>query len=332
MDASSCLREAAKPARLMRIELSSVCDYNCRFCCWQNNAIRAPYRRIAPDQTAAFCRALVKSGCHNVNITGGEPLMLPLDYLCDTVKAIRSVDGINQLWITTNGAALREDGICRSLSQAGLAEAAVSIAAETDEKYSLYTGTDNTLEEILSGIRNAVRCGIAVRVHIPLNPVGISDFAQLEKLLDKIEDAGVFSAFYFRLNNGEKIESRFEELLVDTSRITAGFESSPRWRYGETESVRPYYTDGRIRVNVPRESIRLFTENCKSRNCGAFCQGIYSAYLAPDDAGWKIRACHRVFSDGNNEYRLDEELLMPEKEEKLLELLHSVWRYAYDER
>ena len=318
------------PAKLMRIELSSVCNYRCHFCCWQNNDRPLPsarFIRFTRKQIMLFCRELVKSGCRNVNITGGEPLLLPPDYLFEMIASINEVEGINKLWVTTNGVMLRNPDLCRGLAEAGLKEAVVSIAAETDERYSDYTGSALKLSELLQGITNAVHAGIAVRVHIPLSPLGIHSFEQLEVLLDKVMNVGVTEVFYFRLHNSEKIEEKFSELFVDPLVITDGFKRSNRWHYRETEHGRPFYTDGFMQVNVPREEVRLVTQNCKSRNCGMFCQGIYSAYCVPGKDGWILRACHRIFADKNNEFPLDMELL---EQGNLQELLRTVWMYAYE--
>ena len=316
------------PAKLMRIELSSVCNYRCHFCCWQNNDISFSSARFTRNQIMMFCRELVKSGCRNVNITGGEPLLLPQNYLFEMIEAINQVEGINKLWITTNGSKLCNPDFCRSLANAGLKEAVVSIAAETDENYKSYTGSTLKLSELLQGIATAIHSGITIRVHVPLSPLGIHNFEQMEVLLDKVMAAGVTEAFYFRLHNSEKIEESYNELFVNPATITEGFKRSSRWHYRETESGRPFYTDGIMQVNVPREQVRLVTKNCQSRNCGMFCQGIYSAYCVPDKTGWVIRACHRIFSDKNNEYPLDMELL---ERGQLQELLQKVWRYAYEE-
>jgi hypothetical protein len=241
------------------------------------------------------------------------------------------VEGIHKLWITTNGFRLCDDDFCRNLAKAGLKEAVVSIAAETDESYRAYTGSGLKLPELLKGIATATQFGIDVRVHVPLSPIGIHSFEQLEILLDKVKSSGVREAFYFRLHNSEKIERRFNELVVNPMDITNGFKQSNCWHYGESKNGRPFYSDGVMRVNIPREQIRLVTGNCKSRNCGTFCQGIYSAYCVPGKDGWILRACHRIFPDKNNEYALSSEILKHGQESELQDLLQTIWNYAYEE-
>ena len=316
-----------KPSKLLRYEIWSSCDYRCRFCCWENSGMAGIRPAPLSRQTLSrLCRALAATGCHNLNLTGGEPLLMPEAELCESVNAISSETAIKQLWATTNGAALRDIAYCRRIAGAGLKQLAVSVAAETDEKYRLYSGTEITLTDILGGIRNAISCGMDVRAHIPLNPVGVSRFSELERLLRKLEDVGVRTAFFFRLHNSEKICKEYSSLYISPSSIIREMEKSPDWQYAESGAGRPSYTDGIMTVHIPRERIALATGNCIEQNCGDYCQGIYSAYLVPNQSGWHIRACHRVFVDGRNEYPFD-----PEADEaEMASLLQKVWRYAYE--
>lgn len=317
-----------KPDKLMRLELCSFCNFCCQFCCWTNNDVTTPFLRLPVGGAHIFSKALVQTGCYNLNITGGEPLLLPREYLCAVISEIQSTEGVRQLWITTNGAALTDRTLCESLHSAGLTDLAVSIAAETDEKYMRYTNNmHTTLSNIICGIQTAEDCGLRIRVHVPLNPVGISSYAELCVLFERLAVTNVMTVSFFRLHNSNKIDHKYCDLYINPKRIATGFAKSPRWKFDG--SGRPFYTNGKIKVFVPRETIHLVTENCKSQHCGTFCQGIYSAYLVPNGKSWILRACHRIYADRQNEYPLDNSLLETEHEE-LTELLRHVWSYAYD--
>lgn len=316
-----------KPDKLFRLEVCSFCNFRCHFCCWENRYVNSSFLQLPAGGARIITEALVHSGCYNVNITGGEPLLLPREYLCAVIREIQSVDGVRQLWITSNGLALTDRTLCENLYSAGLTDLAVSIAAETDQNYMRYTRTHTTLSDIIKGIQIAENCGLRIRVHVPLNPVGIASYKQLIKLIERLTETNVTTVSYFQLHNSNKIAHEYGELHIDPNTVTVGFSESPKWKFDF--SGRPFYTNGRIKVLVPRESIQLVTENCKSQNCDAFCQGIYSAYMVPYGEGWALRACHRVFFDHRNEYPFDSRLL-EKKSEELTELLHHVWRYAYD--
>ncbi len=316
-------------AKLLRIELSSVCNFRCRFCCWENPNAQHGIM-LLPQYLSVLCAALGRTGCHHVNLTGGEPLLLKTDTLCKTVEAIASSAEIQQLWTTTNGARLRDAGFCHQLAAAGLRELAVSVAAETDEKYQYYTRTNVTLTDILDGIENAIAAGMQVKVHVPLNPDGIGNFEELITLIQRCKEVGVKTLYYFRLHDSQLIHDRYEALYRSPEAITARLVESDDWRYAESSTGRPHFTDGGIRVQVPRESIRLVTENCLSRECGWFCQGTYAAYLVAGETGLHVRACHRVFTDRNNEFALDMKLLERGDVDAVAAIFEQVWKYAYE--
>ena len=322
-------KKPGKAAKLMRIELSSICNFRCRFCCWENPRGQRG-AKLSPKYLSLLCTALGRTGCHHVNLTGGEPLLLNTDTLCKAVEAIASSKDIWQFWVTTNGARLRNIRFCRQLAAAGLRKLAVSIAAETDDKYKFYTRTNVTLTDVLNGIKNAIAVGIEVKVHVPLNPDGVGDFNQLISLIHRCEDVGVKTLYYFRLHDSLVIHDRYDELYRSPEAITTQFAKSTDWTYGESISGRPYFTDGRIQVQVPRESIRLVTENCLSRDCGQFCQGTYAAYLVPGITGLHVRACHRVFADKNNEFSLDIALLERGDIDGVAAIFEQVWKYAHE--
>jgi molybdenum cofactor biosynthesis enzyme MoaA len=323
----------AVPDKLVRIEIASACNFRCKFCCWENPSPRHIYSRLSTDAIRRFCEASVRTGCYNINLTGGEPLLLPPDYLCEAIRKISTVEGLRQLWITTNGAGLTNKQLCLQLKDAGLKDIAVSIPAETDGKYRRYSNTHFGVTAILEGIRNATHAGIQVRAHVPLNPVGIHTFDQLSVLIPKLKDAGVSTLFYFGLHKSDKLMDVFDDLYVNPQEITNGFLNHPDWQYRETASGRPYYAnpDGSFRVNIPRESVCLITDTCKKQRCGPFCQGIYSVYLVPGEKGWVVRGCHRIFKDKRNEYSLDDALWKEENRHQLTELLQNAWRYAYEQ-
>ena len=311
------------------IELSSVCNFHCRFCCCENTKPLLG-ARFLPEYLPVLCAAIGRTGCHFVNLTGGEPLLLKADRLFKVIAAIALSGEIQQFWVTTNGSRLQDMDFCYRLATAGLRRLTVSIAAETDEKYRHYTQTDVTLTDILYGIKNAIIAGIQVKVHVPLNPDGISNFEQLASLIRSCEEVGVETLYYFRLHDSEVLHDRYGTLYCSPEAITERFAESADWTYAETTAGRPYFTNGRIQVQVPRESIRLVTKSCLSHGCGRFCQGTYAAYLIPSAAGWHVRACNRVFADRNNEFELDMKLLECGDVDGIAAFFEDVWKYAYE--
>ena len=320
------------PEKLLRIEICSKCNFKCEFCCWENANTENSCSHLTSEDIKSFCESAVRTGCYNVNLTGGEPLLLDEDYICDVVQKIKQVKGIKQLWITTNGTRLINKKFCVKLKNAGLKDLAVSIPAENDIKYREYSHSQFGLTDILKGIKNATECGIQVRAHIPLNPKGIHRFEHVSVLIPLLKEAGVHTLFYFKINNSNKIKDSFDDLRIDPKTITDGFDNNPMWHFDKTPAGRPFYTDLRetFRIFIPRESVYLVTDNCKKQHCGSYCQGIYSIYLLPGEKNWKVRSCHRIFEDKRNEYQFENSLLKEKNGDKLYSFISNIWKYAYE--
>jgi 7-carboxy-7-deazaguanine synthase len=67
------------PAYFIRL---AGCDVGCTWCDVKESWDAGAYGRFAPAEIAAWAAA---SGARRVVITGGEPLMYPLDHLCDAL-------------------------------------------------------------------------------------------------------------------------------------------------------------------------------------------------------------------------------------------------------
>ena len=288
-----------------------------------------PQRRLSDAQMSFLGSALSASGCYNFNITGGEPLLLPLDYLGSTIRVLNGVPGVAQVWITTNGQRLNDRQVLHTLREAGLRSLAVSIGAHTDAGYLAYTGGDMDLTTMLKGVQSAVELGLEPRVHVPLHPAGIEAADDLLELVEKVRRAGVRELSYFALNSGGVIERDFASLYRDPRLITEALLKNSAWRLEAQPDRRPFFTDGEFKIFFPRPVISLMTENCRSRNCGPHCQGVYAVYLVLNQYGWAFRACHRQFEDENNVYPIKDEWFTGEDYAALASLLEKVWGYAY---
>lgn len=185
------------------------------------------------------------------------------------------------------------------------------------------------LTTLLKGVRCASEMGLESRVHVPLNPAGVESVEDLLELVAKVRRAGVQELFYFGLNSGGTIERKFPTLYLDPHQVTKDLLNHPAWTLQAAPNKRPFFTDGDFKIFFPRPSITLMTDNCRSRNCGPHCQGVYSVYVVLTKNGWAFRACHRQFDDENNVYNIRDEWLRGEDNAALAGLLRNVWGYAY---
>ncbi len=142
------------------------------------------------------CVQIVESaaelGISKVRITGGEPLVRR--GIIDLVKQISSVNGIDELAMTTNGLLLKTHA--KALKTAGLTRVNISIDTLNPLKFRNIT-RGGSLQDVLDGIEAAKNNGL---LPIKLNVVIINGFNT-----DEIES--------FINMAGEDIEVRFIELM-----------------------------------------------------------------------------------------------------------------------
>jgi cyclic pyranopterin phosphate synthase len=130
---------------------------------------------LSYEEKVKIVRIAAGLGVRKIRLTGGEPLIRKnLDYL---ISSINSIEGIEDISLTTNGILLKR--YARSLADAGLSRVNVSLDSFRSERYSEITRGGN-INNILEGIREAEEAGL---LPIKINMVPIREFND-----DEIED------------------------------------------------------------------------------------------------------------------------------------------------
>jgi cyclic pyranopterin phosphate synthase len=111
---------------------------------------------MVPKEVQRIVGVAASFGVTKLKLTGGEPL-LRSDIL-GIVRGIKSVPGISEVSMTTNGTLLTN--FARSLKEAGLTRVNVSLDTLEPETYRLITGT-NALESVVAGIKDALKAGLS---------------------------------------------------------------------------------------------------------------------------------------------------------------------------
>jgi cyclic pyranopterin phosphate synthase len=90
-------------------------------------------------------------GIRKIRLTGGEPLMRP--DIVEIVRGIRSIDGIDEICLTTNGTRLA--GLASELKKAGLTRVNISLDSLQPQKFNKITR--GNLNNVLKGIDAALK-------------------------------------------------------------------------------------------------------------------------------------------------------------------------------
>lgn len=146
----------------LRISVTDRCNLRCRYCMPEEGVSLKNHSEILSfEEILKVVQTGVKLGINKIRLTGGEPLVRK--DLAGLIRMIKSVDGINDIGLTTNGTLLPR--FAEDLWNAGLMRLNISLDTLNREKYRQITRTDK-LDDVLEGIRIARELGF--------NPVKIN--------------------------------------------------------------------------------------------------------------------------------------------------------------
>lgn len=322
-----------EPSKILRIEISPICNYQCTFCCWHNEPLdEHSIQLLPPYYYEMIISALINSGANRAHLTGGEPLALPRKELCDIISAISNESRLNEFYITTNASLLDED-YCKSLYKAGLRKLHVSIGAENNKKYRQYANPGSkeiNLDAILTKLKIAIENQISIRVDVPISSDGIHNYEQLMQLVERLEIIGVTDLSYFKLHKTAENKAIFSKLFNPDMiyNITQKFYQDSKWKLIEIDN-KFFMSDGKIRCVLPAE-IEPKTLNCVHRRagCGDYCQGTYAAYLIFQNNNIYIRACHHQFKNKMNEFLIPRALFENKDISAITAIFKNAWQWA----
>lgn len=152
--------ERAEP-RAVRLSITDRCDLACVYCRpHRRDGYLPAERRIDARYWATLVEGLAKRGVRRVRLTGGEPLLHP--GVVDIARAISSVDGIEDLAITTNGTQLRE--LAGPLRDAGVRRLNLSIDS-LDAKRFFRLSRGGRLQDVIAGLHAARAAGFELKTN-----------------------------------------------------------------------------------------------------------------------------------------------------------------------
>ena len=154
----------------LRISITDRCNLRCRYC-MPDGIEKVPMSRILTyEQILLIAEACTRIGITKFKVTGGEPLVRK--GCIGFVRRLRSLPGVQQVTMTTNGILLAENAA--ALREAGLDAVNVSLDTADPERFRQITG-GGELEKVLAGIRAAQDSRIPVKLNTVLLSGGDSE-------------------------------------------------------------------------------------------------------------------------------------------------------------
>lgn len=160
-----------RPIEYLRISVTDRCNLRCVYCMPMEHIDWIPRQALLTlDEILRVVEAAAQMGLRVVRLTGGEPLVRP--DIVELVEAVASVEGIEEVSLTTNGLLLER--MAPRLADAGLKRVNVSLDSLQPEKFHQITRF-GSLSQVWAGLLAAESAGL---VPIKLNAViirGIND-------------------------------------------------------------------------------------------------------------------------------------------------------------
>ncbi|HHO77150.1 MAG TPA: GTP 3',8-cyclase MoaA [Deltaproteobacteria bacterium] len=180
--------------RYMRISITDRCNFRCRYCMPSGGIEWLPHEEIMRyEEYLRILKISIPRGVEKVRITGGEPLVRK--GLAEFIEAVKGIDGLKELSLTTNGFLLPLHAA--DLKRAGLDRVNISLDTLDRDKFSYITRV-NAFDQVMEGIMTALEYEFSP---VKINVVAIRGFND--------DEINAFAA----LTVNSPVEVRFIELM-----------------------------------------------------------------------------------------------------------------------
>ena len=143
--------------RLLRLSVTDLCNFRCRYCMPADGVTRVRHQDLASYEELTWIVSWLAAtlGIERVRLTGGEPLVRA--NLQNLVRQLRNIPALKEITLTTNGTQLPEMAYC--LKQAGLDRVNISLDTLDANRFAEVT-RGGSLEQTLEGIAAARSAGL----------------------------------------------------------------------------------------------------------------------------------------------------------------------------
>ncbi|MGF7018478.1 cyclic pyranopterin phosphate synthase [Lachnospiraceae bacterium PF1-21] len=163
----------------MRVSVTDRCNMRCLYCMPRGVMKGAHQDILTYEEILRICEAGVLLGIKKYKITGGEPLARK--DCPDFIRRLKSLSGVEQVTLTTNGIFLDEH--LDDLKQSSIDGINISIDSLDEKRYRQITGTNlSTVKGIIKVLERGVELGIKMKVNAVLLKENRPDIIKLASL------------------------------------------------------------------------------------------------------------------------------------------------------
>ena len=151
----------------MRISITDRCNLRCQYCMPEDIELLDRSEILTFEEIVEICRKAAEAGIKKIKVTGGEPLVRK--NCTDLIKAIKEMEGIEKVTLTTNGVYLKEHlGELEMLDGIN-----ISLNSLKKDRYLEITGRDE-VETVLDSIEAVKKTDIPLKINCVIMK-GIND-------------------------------------------------------------------------------------------------------------------------------------------------------------
>ncbi|WP_342415030.1 GTP 3',8-cyclase MoaA [Paenibacillus sp. FSL R10-2782] len=300
--------------RDLRISVTDRCNFRCSYCMpkeifGDDFAFLPKSECLSFEEIHRLAKLFVCLGVKKIRLTGGEPLMRR--NLPDLVSQILSIDGVEDIGLTTNGLLLGQQA--NRLYEAGLRRLNVSVDALDPELFGRLNGRGIKPGFILKQIEYAREIGFEIKVNMVVQK-GIND-SEILPMAAYFKEQGITLRFIEFMDVGNDTGWSFDKVITKkeiVERLKNTYELEPMNQNYFGEVAKRYrYKDSDAQVGF----ITSVSES--------FCSSCTRARLSSDG---KFYTC--LFASGG--FDLRQMLRNGTNDEELLAVITSVWEQRTD--
>ncbi|MBP3902862.1 MAG: radical SAM protein, partial [Turicibacter sp.] len=120
----------------LRLSVTDQCNLRCVYCMEDTTQEFLPKcSKLSDDEMIRIVTACARLGIKKVRLTGGEPLVRP--GIVELIKRIHDIDGIEEIYLTTNGTVLSDQ--VKTLAHHGLKGVNISLDSLKADRFHQIT-------------------------------------------------------------------------------------------------------------------------------------------------------------------------------------------------